>query len=74
MRDKKTGKLVFKDHPEFTPNLTPKQVIQAGTWGGCYFHPRGGKQGIRGPQHNARGVSPGLVRGSEAGSIQVAQV
>ena len=49
VRDKKTGKLVFKDHPEFTPNLTPKQVIQAGTWGGCYFHPRGGKQGIRGP-------------------------
>ena len=48
VRDKKTGKLVFKDHPEFTPNLTPKQVIQAGTWGGCYFHPRGGKQGIRG--------------------------
>ena len=26
VRDKKTGKLVFKDHPEFTPNLTPKQV------------------------------------------------
>ena len=49
VRDKKTGKLVFKDHPEFTPNLTPKQVIQAGTWGGCYFHPRGGKPGIRGP-------------------------
>ena len=49
LRNKTTGKLVFKDHPEFTPNLTPKQVIQAGTWGGCYFHPRGGKQGIRGP-------------------------
>ena len=20
-----------------------------GSWGGCYFHPRGGKQGVRGP-------------------------
>ena len=47
-RDAKTGKLVFKDHPEFTPNLTPRQVIQAGSWGGVYFHPRGGKPGIRG--------------------------
>ena len=47
-RDKKTGKLVFKDHPEFTPNLTPKQVIRAGSWGGVYFNPRGGKAGIKG--------------------------
>lgn len=30
-RDKKTGRLVFKDHPEFRPNLTPKEVLQAGT-------------------------------------------
>jgi len=43
------GHLVFKDRPDFTPNLTPAQVIRAGTWGGCYFHPRGGKPGIRGP-------------------------
>ena len=46
-RDAKTGKLVFVDHPEFTPNLTPKQVIQAGSWGGVYFNPRGGKAGIK---------------------------
>lgn len=47
-RDPKTGALKFKDHPEFTPNLTPKQVIQAGSWGGVYFNPRGGKAGIKG--------------------------
>lgn len=29
------GRLVFDDHPEFRPNLTPKQVIQAGSFGGC---------------------------------------
>ena len=48
-RDAKKGHLVFEDRADFTPNLTPAQVIRAGTWGGCYFHPRGGKQGIRGP-------------------------
>jgi hypothetical protein len=48
-RHKTKGTLVFADHPEFTPTLTPAQVIAAGTWGGCYFHPKGGKQGIKGP-------------------------
>lgn len=33
----KKGELVFKDHPEFRPNLTPKQVLQAGAFGGSYF-------------------------------------
>ncbi len=28
------GRLVFPDHPEFRPNLTPRQVIQAGSFGG----------------------------------------
>eukprot|EP00128_Syssomonas_multiformis_P007203 Colp12_sorted_trinity150504_noHs@7288 len=31
------GELVFPDHPEFRPNLTPKQVIQMGSFGGTYF-------------------------------------
>ena len=43
------GHLIFSDRPDFKPNLTPAQVIRAGSWGGCYFHPRGGKPGIRGP-------------------------
>ena len=25
---------MFEDRPDFTPNLTPAQVIRAGTWGG----------------------------------------
>ena len=43
------GYLVFEDRPDFKPNLTPAQVIAAGSWGGGYFHPRGGRPGIRGP-------------------------
>ena len=27
----------FEDHPEFTPNMTPKQVLQSGAFGGTYF-------------------------------------
>lgn len=44
------GQLVFADHPEFTPRLTPAQVIRAGSFGGCYFNPCGGRPGILNPK------------------------
>jgi hypothetical protein len=40
--------IVFKDHQEFRPNMTPKQCIQAGIFGGIYFNPKGGRSGILG--------------------------
>ena len=42
------GRLVFPDHPIFRPRFTPRQMIEAGVFGGCYFNPRGGKKGILG--------------------------
>jgi hypothetical protein len=43
------GKLSFVDAPgEFRPSLTPAECIRKGVFGGCYFHPRGGKAGIFG--------------------------
>ena len=33
------GVLIFKDEPEFRPNMTPKEVLQAGSFGGTYFRP-----------------------------------
>ena len=37
-------------YKNFRPNLTPAQVIAMGSFGGCYFHPRGGKPGILSPK------------------------
>ena len=42
------GDLVFDDFPTFRPSLSPDQVIRAGSFGGIYFNPRGGKAGIKG--------------------------
>jgi len=33
----KTGYLIFRDYPDFRPNKTPKEVMQAGSFGGGYF-------------------------------------
>jgi hypothetical protein len=29
--------IVYKDHPEFRPNITPEAVLRAGAFGGTYF-------------------------------------
>ncbi|KAK3862165.1 hypothetical protein Pcinc_031947 [Petrolisthes cinctipes] len=31
--------LIFDGEPEFRPNMTPKEVLQAGSFGGTYFRP-----------------------------------
>eukprot|EP00752_Nemacystus_decipiens_P010331 g9203.t1 len=35
----KAGQLVFPDFPKFRPNLSPKQIIRMGSFGGTYFRP-----------------------------------
>ncbi|ESP03981.1 hypothetical protein LOTGIDRAFT_109871, partial [Lottia gigantea] len=35
----KKGELIFEDYPELCPNMTPKEVLQAGSFGGTYFRP-----------------------------------
>ena len=40
-RDSSTGELLFQDFPKFRPNMTPKEVLQAGAFGGTYFRPIG---------------------------------
>ncbi len=37
LSDKKT--IIFEDHPEFMPNLTPSEVFKLGSFGGTYFRP-----------------------------------
>ena len=36
---KKNGEIFFKDHPEFRPNLSPKQIFKMGSFGGTYWRP-----------------------------------
>lgn len=35
----KIKNIKFKDYPEFTPNLTPKQIMKLGAFGGQYWRP-----------------------------------
>ena len=36
---KKKGVIFFSDHPEFSPNLTPKEIFEFGSFGGTYWRP-----------------------------------
>ena len=31
--------IIFKDYPDFTPNLTPQQIFEYGSFGGTYWRP-----------------------------------
>lgn len=36
---RRDGTLIFKDYPDFRPNLTPAQIFQLGAFGGTYWRP-----------------------------------
>lgn len=36
---RKDGALYFSDYPSFRPNLTPRQILKMGSFGGTYFRP-----------------------------------
>lgn len=38
-RDASTGTLQFRDWPDFCPNMTPEEILRAGSFGGGYFRP-----------------------------------
>merc|ERR1711997_93735 len=44
------GVLIFSDEEEFRPNMTPKEVLQAGSFGGTYFRPI--KSSVTGLKYN----------------------
>lgn len=39
MKRRADGTIIFSDYPEFRPNLTPKEIFNAGVFGGTYFRP-----------------------------------
>ena len=44
------GVLLFPDAKDFRPNMTPREVLQAGSFGGTYFRPI--KSSITGLKYN----------------------
>lgn len=62
------GTLCFADFPQFRPNLTPRQVVEQGAFGGGYFRPIA--SGVTKRRHEGEerefaamfeGVSPSLL-------------
>lgn len=35
----KYGEIIFKNYPEFKPNLTPREIFKLGSFGGTYWRP-----------------------------------
>ena len=48
-RNLSDGTIIFKDYVDFRPNLTPKEVLQLGSFGGTYFRPI--KSSVTGKQY-----------------------
>jgi len=46
----KNGTIIFPDAKDFRPNMTPKEVLQEGSFGGTYFRPI--KSGVTGLKYN----------------------
>lgn len=44
--------VTFEDYPEFRPNLTPKQVLRMGSFGGTYF--RDIQSDVTGKKHSGK--------------------
>ena len=40
-KPKKNSKneIIFKDYPDFKPNLTPQEIFELGSFGGTYWRP-----------------------------------
>ena len=36
---KSNGDIIFTDYPDFTPNLTPREIFKLGSFGGTYWRP-----------------------------------
>merc|ERR1711953_854158 len=49
-RKNSDGVLIFKDAKDFRPNMTPKEVLHSGSFGGTYFRPI--KSSITGLKYN----------------------
>lgn len=39
VKKNKFGELIFKDYPEFRPNLSPSEIFKLGSFGGTYWRP-----------------------------------
>jgi len=39
MKRNSKGEIIFKDYPDFLPNLTPREIFLLGSFGGTYWRP-----------------------------------
>jgi hypothetical protein len=64
----------FADHPEFEPNLTPRQILEMGAFGGTYFRPiRSGVLGGVVIPDGREGLPPSWFRGIDVAKKVVSE-